>query len=1291
MLKPLHQFFAKDICIKVSLCLALIACTKPTHAQFRTKNSGNWASASTWEYVVLGVWVNALGAPSSLSGDVFIQPGHTVTVNNARSVFRLYVNGVLDIQTGGSINIANVLLTPGELAVNAGGELRTSGTNNYSAEIIYGSGSQLHVLNNGKVTVGNGGAVTGTGVNGYATNASNVWDNGAKFEWNSTTAMPLSGLTYFPGAATNVKPVLIVDQPSSLMGGANALLVNGILQVEQNIAFIGAGTKTIRDGITGSGTITVTPGSGDIYLSGAAPILGGRNLQITMDDYFYIPNGLTIPADSSVSVSGFAGASFLGKGSNHFTVNGTIDLGTVTIENPSGAVNINGTIKTSHTGGLEGGSITNSSVVNVNNNSTVEYNAIGNQLITGSTILEGTSPYYNLVFSGSGIKTVNTTILASHNIRISGLAVVDALLFNFGSASATLTMTGGRLQLGAGGLQPVMTGTYAITGGTVQFARNGGPQSIRGGTAYQYHNVEVAGDQVSMNPGDDVYLDPSGIFYVKSTGTLSTNTGSVQGITGTQAFVMETGGTLNCGNEAGFSGALSGGISPFVRSNIESISLATGSTIRYNRAGAQSITNTVPYQHLGIAGTGNKTAPADSVVINGNFSKTGTSVFLHNQGKVNFPGTGGQTFSNTSAFPVVFYNAAIKSTGAGFTVNSDSMAVANELELSPGAKLNLGSGNIILRSDNTGTAQLAKVPAEAGNINYTGTGRFIVERYLPAIKAWRFLSVPVTVASSPSISTAWREGGMAGSNGYGTQITGPAGSVGMDTISPSSSIKWYDMSINNYVPVTNTTATTLANDMGYMIFVRGNRSVGPTGATTTANLRVKGELRTGDQHYTINAQSFLSIGNPYAAPVNYEKMLANSPGLSSYYVAWDPTVSGTYGQGGFQTFSYADGFKANSPSSSFYAPGNKYPNVESGQAFYVYNPTGAPINVTITEDMKEKGSRLAIRENSISDRQFIRSRLYTSNDIIADGNMVAFDDEFDSGYDGDDALKFPNGGENFSLARFGKKLSVELRNRIVPGDSICYSMSNLRERDYKLTIDPENLADLVAEAWFYDRFTGTQVLLKLTDSNQVTFTVNAQAASKAANRFYILFKPMAVLPVNFTSINATRQHNGEVEVKWTVANETNITEYQVERSEDGLEFSTISTITSTGNKNYQEVDKDALATVGFYKIKATGPGNKFYSSPMVKVAALPAEQPAFVFPNPVENNLLLLHPGKKLDGKYQLKLVNPGGQIIFQCVITVGVATSKLEVPVQGVKAGLYEMVLSGKEGTVFNEKVMVR
>lgn len=55
-----------------------------------------------------------------------------------------------------------------------------------------------------------------------------------------------------------------------------------------------------------------------------------------------------------------------------------------------------------------------------------------------------------------------------------------------------------------------------------------------------------------------------------------------------------------------------------------------GSTVEYVQNNVQPITNfnNLVYSNLVLSGTGNKTAPADTLTIAGNFSKTGQGVLI---------------------------------------------------------------------------------------------------------------------------------------------------------------------------------------------------------------------------------------------------------------------------------------------------------------------------------------------------------------------------------------------------------------------------------------------------------------------------------------------------------------------------------------------------------------------------------------------------------------------------------------------------------------------------------------
>src|SRR5690606_19231113 len=145
-------------------------------------------------------------------------------------------------------------------------------------------------------------------------------------------------------------------------------------------------------------------------------------------------------------------------------------------------------------------------------------------------------------------------------------------------------------------------------------------------------------------------------------------------------------------------------------------------------------------------------------------------------------------------------------------------------------------------------------------------GKAIVERCIPAHRAWRFLTAPVSVTDAPTISQSWQEGVVDATlgqrvnpnPGYGTHITGGAarnangvgntGSNGFDAGPNQSSIHYYEN--DNWLVPSTTTSTPVTNKAGYMLFVRGNRSTNLLQATSAASsntiVRPMGNLKQND-------------------------------------------------------------------------------------------------------------------------------------------------------------------------------------------------------------------------------------------------------------------------------------------------------------------------------------------------------------------------------------------------------------------------------------------------------------
>ena len=800
----------------------------------------------------------------------------------------------IDIQDGGILQIVST--------VNPG----------YS-NVFLGSTSQTVIETGGKIEIGDGVAVLGSGYEAFATTVtpSNLftWSNGSIFEWNQANAFPFNAsILYFPNAVSGVIPNFLVTKTAGLIPGTTAT-INGLLVVNSNFAFNPtSGTVTFRDGISGNSKLTLNSTGSGAYSVGSPNAIFGGTVTIVLNKPIGLATGVTIPLGASVTISG-SSVNGINKGSGGvFLVNGIIDMGLTNLSNTSGNVTVNGTLKTSSSTGLygTGTSAISGGTVIFNTGSTIEYNANGDQTQAASV-----PNYYNVTFSGSGTKTISTNI-PSGTVYVTGSAIVDATSNNIGNGATptNLTMDGGRLILGTTGSDfPLMAGTYNLTGGVIEFAcNNSSGQTIRGKTAASdpilYYTIEVSGKYVTAG-ANDITLKTNGSFKVKNGGTFTiTNNKTIKAspTDGTQTVTLENGGLFECGSNQGFNGyteAFSAWSS--IDASITHINLNPGSTVEYMHAGAQPLTNAdaLIYSNLSIAGSGNKTAPSGILTVQGNLTKSGTSTFLHNNGTVLLNGPAPQSFAGLIYNNLILTNN-IKTTNGNSTI-IDSIKINNGTTLS----IRGTPDSITLHSDPVKTARIGQIGT--GTINYNINGKFVVERYIPARKAWRFLAIPTN--SGQTIKEAWQEGATSISDDlkptYGTIITGDLAlwsTKGFDEFSAGGpSVKTYNSTTNAYDGIPSTNSTSFSSSAGgYFIFIRGDRTATAFASPVTGTtLRTSGQLYTGTQAGIIINNQFIPVNNPYASQID----LANLSTIPGYY-AWDPNRGGNYGYGGFTTFSW---------------------------------------------------------------------------------------------------------------------------------------------------------------------------------------------------------------------------------------------------------------------------------------------------------------------------------------------------------------------------------------------------
>lgn len=1281
--------------------------------------NGSWATPASWQSSPSsgGPWNTATLAPTSSATDISILNGHQISITTSGVSMKatsVKNGGILEVA---SINSYTIAGAGNQLIIENGGILLVNAAGTIAAPSIAGN---ILVKSGGKITLGPLiTAATFTADNYLNTSSKVIYEDAAIFEYNTTanTTLPSAGSqNYFTTLSVSDLPIFRVSAASAVSFGAGANNVfNCVFEVNANWGFVNAGTKTIRGGVRGTATVNQTGGA--IIFPNSTSVLDGSVTINIVNNGLQLTNGAIVPLNANVRITSTPEDQIINKLSGSLLINGTLDVTDLTIRNTVGTapdITVNGTLKTSNKDGLIGA--TGTTILNtsgslvLNTGCTIDYNATVNQAISS------TPSYYNITFSGSATKTPNSAISLNTlgTVKITGAANVDATGNNIGSTGANTTalvMDGtGVFILGTTGTLPLMDGTYTLTSGIVRFA--GTSQTIR---TKSYQNIEVTGTGVGNSSGN-ITLNANGTFKVKNTGVgtggiFSINDNSITCPSGGGVVTVENSATFRTGNNEGFSGFTATFTNnSSVHSNIlaSNIILASGSTVDYAGTSAQKISNQIPYQNFAISATAavNKTAPGNAggdLVILGNITKGTGATFLHNNGTVSLEGTAPQTYTATDA-GMEFYTLVNKNTtGTGFNVNNN-LGVVNQFILSPVGRtassiVTFGAGNINLRSS---LAQTASIPdlgtALLPVINYTGAGRFQIERYLFEQKSWRLLSTPVlklaSDATTPTINDSWREGGtILAATGYGTRVTGPGtlgAPLGVDENTQRGSMKSYSMANNNYLEVTAAdlaAGKTIANDEGYYIFVRGDRGIDvPSGTSGITTLRMKGQIRTGDQTFSVNANAFQSVGNPFTSRLQFAN-ITKTGGTEDAFTVWNPTnLGGGYGVGRFEQYANISGNYSGSFGIRNF--------IESGEAFFISASTSSG-TLIIKEGDKVAGSanvsRVGVTIPTLEINLFATAN--DNTEYKADVTLLNFDPLFNNSINNEDVKKFSNASDNVSILNGTTKLFVERRNTLTINDTIYLSLTNTRVASYKFEIDPSVLSNLPLNAFLLDKFLLTETPVSLTAVTMVPFSITSDAASRVADRFKIVFKQnnSGPLPVTFTGIAASVNTDKTNTVKWFVSNEVNLASYVIEKSTNGVRFDAIGNSAVAGNTAYSFIDASPLAAVNYYRVKAISNNGQVQYSAIVKLSSADVKPGFSIQPNPVVNKTMHIN-FKNMEGVYSLTLTSKHGATVFSKQITLAAGSPVKDIALgDAVAAGVYDVVLVDAKGKQMVQSIFVQ
>jgi len=1207
-------------------------------------------------------------------------PAYLVSITPSGSAWSRTPSNVSTSRFGTMYYSVQHASTSSSLSLNYNVGISTNGNTASGTPVIINanatSTTNATINSNTFLTTANSGyyTTTGGGIGTYLTNNPAYWltYNGLYYYLDTVAlvekAIPLS----VTGASVANKQY--DGNTSAVVSGGTLVGVQGTDVV--NLVTSTAGTfasANVGTGIAVTSNFSITGANASAYtlnqptlsanITQATSTVSVNNSGPTYNGFQQAATFTTFPVAGTVSNVLYNGSATVPTNAGSYTV--TVDF------TPTDATNY-----TTLTGALAGSFVINQITPTISvNNSPVTYTGIA-QSATFNTSTTGTIS--NIQYNGgsTAVNAANYPVTVTFTPSNANYATLTGVFAGYFLINPTvLTITAGNQIVPYSTATSVVTdaGSYTPTG----FVGGETAAVISGSVAYTTTytaSTAVGASGITITP-DVTGLSATNYSFTPVNGSVSvicnTNTW-----TGATSSVWNLGSNW-CSGTAPTSGA--------------DIILPTGTTNQPSLAANTEIGN------IDIASGAILDLGGYELTINGSItgsgllkgSTTSSLVIAGAAGTINFAG------ANNTIKDLTLNGSSSATLGAALNITAGSAPGS----VTVGASGTLTTGGFLtLKSDASGTAKVAN---SAGSIS----GDVTVERYIPskAARYFSFLASPVT----QTVFNGWQQQMYVTGTGTGGQNCGSTSSNGGTTDKYNSN--WFDKTTTNspsmhtynatavsgsrWVSIANTNATNLAPGKGFRVNVRGDRNLGtctnqlnsssPT-APTAVTLKATGTVGQGNTSVTLNSISstLLSlVGNPYPSPIDFATLqLANSGSLYPNMWTLSPSSSGNY-------TTYNNGVTSGAPSGYSDGLGNTS-FIASGQAFFVQSKSaanGGTGSLNFTEGTKTTGVIPNTSFFGTSNNQLFRITLANAINSKLDEAVVRFNNKGTNAYDANwDALSLSTANQTLATMKAATKLAIATHPANLATDTVQLSLTSTTVDSLQLVFSDYQGIDSAASIVLRDKFLGVAHDVR---ANQVyNFTVTNDAASKGNSRFEVVFtKGGTTLPVNFTAISAVKKEGG-IAVNWKVAQPINITKYNVERSIDRVNFTSIATVNATSVTDYTITDNQLPnANVVYYRIQSEEQnGTKAYSS-IAQVSLNSKAEIASIYPNPVKEVMNVTINGTE-NASYTLRILNLAGKEVAN-TNRAKIVTKQFSMNVSTLAGGIYMVEFTNAKG----EKSLVK
>lgn len=179
------------------------------------------------------------------------------------------------------------------------------------------------------------------------------------------------------------------------------------------------------------------------------------------------------------------------------------------------------------------------------------------------------------------------------------------------------------------------------------------------------------------------------------------------------------------------------------------------------------------------------------------------------------------------------------------------------------------------------------------------------------------------------------------------------------------------------------------------------------------------------------------------------------------------------------------------------------------------------------------------------------------------------------------------------------------------------------------------------------------------------------------------------LPVRFVAFNVALQGKN-VLVEWTTAEESNSSSFEIQRSENGSDWNTVSSVSAAGNSTsllkYSYTDKNITAKLVYYRVRQVDLDGKFIYTSVRAIKTQSTTQEIKI--SSASSNSVYVHFSEQVNDNVIVRLTSLNGAVAGQQILSNPVG--QVLIPAKSSLKGIYVVtVTNGRDMTVSKQVIL--